>query len=257
MVKSFALTAAAGLAISSVAWLSAAAKEPPKLSEVRWQTLSVPPAADDKPTPIADKQQLLFTRIVPVNAFKSPADMDTGGNNIPTGAALVRTANNPERFCEPMRRRKQPQIYCVADTDGNGTLDVLYVIPTISISGQVSTSYEFFIGTMRLYSGRPLRVPVAKSALIPDPDPTPLDVVLSKTGKTEFSLCIYRYTGSKWIDGNGYAGFCGPRWDVKNALFPATLKMNGGTITLTKTDDGQYAARIISPPVGMPFPSEG
>jgi hypothetical protein len=247
---------AIGLALGSVTSSSAAAKNPPKLSRIEWQTRAVSPTTEDKPAPIVDKQPLLFTQIVPVSSFKSPADMDTGGNIIPTGAAIVRTANDPERFCEPMRRRKQPQIYCVADTDADGTLDVLYVIPTVSISGQVTTNYEFFIGTMRLYSGRPLRVLVPKSALIPDPEPKPLDVVFSKTGKTSFSLCIYRYTGSSWIDGMGYAGFCGPRWDVKDAVFPATLRTNGGSIILSKSDDGQYFARIISPPVGKLFPNE-
>ncbi len=241
-----------GLAIAS----GAAAKGQPKLALLKWQTLAVSPSTDKKPLPIDEKQPLLFTRIAPVNSFKSPADMDTGGNIIPKGAAIVRTANDPERYCEPMRRRKQPQIYCVADTNGDGILDVLYVIPTVSVAGSAATHYEFLIGTMRMYSGRPLRAPVPKESLVPDLEPTPLEVMFAKTGKTRFALCIFRYTGSSLIDGLGYAGFCGTEWDVKDEVLPIKFSANGGSIILSKSEEGQFQAKIASPAAGLNFPSK-
>lgn len=240
--------------------IGAAEKDPPQFANLDWRTQALPADINARPLLIDDKTPLLFSRIIPANSFKSPSDMDTGANAIPSGAAITRTASNPERYCEPMRRRKQPQIYCVADTDGNGTLDVLYVIPTFSIlknSAYWSTveNYEFLIGTMRLYSGRPLKVPVAKLALIPDLEPAPLDIMFTKISKTRFSLCISRYTGSRLIDGLGNAAFCGREWDVKNAALPVVLEYNGGNINLSKTKDGRYQAFITPPPPGINFPN--
>ena len=236
------------------------AKDPPKLARLHWITQSLPPGADVGRAPLDKRKPRLFSRIIPENAFTVPSEMDTGGNSIPAGAIIVRTANTPTRFCEPMRRRKQPQIYCVADADGDDILDTLYVVPTTSLKWTpgywITTSYEFSIGTFEMFSGRSLRVPVAIKSLSPAQDMPPVDVFLDSDGKTDIAICLHRYTGSTMLDGGGNQKFCVKHWNVRHMALPATVTASHGSVTLSRSADGTIQGEINPPPAGMTFPDE-
>lgn len=245
----FALAAAAD-AVS----LHAKDKDPPTLARIDWLTQPVPERSASGLVSVDKNTPVLFTRIAPKDVFVTPSSMDTGLDSIPAGSLLARSANGPERFCDPVRRRKQSYLYCVEDTNGDDLLDTLYVIPTVSVSGSVSFRYEFLLGSLKLYSARPLRAPVPKSALVAGKAPEMLDVFLAQTGKTQFSLCIIRSAGNPLIDGLRNAKFCGRTWDIKDAAMPVIFSANGGSIELTKAADGHFVARVKSPPPGNYFP---
>lgn len=235
---------------------SVKAEDEPKFVLLNWSTHSVESASEVGILPVEKNKPLLFTRIIPDNSFKStveitngPMKLTSGGDSIPIGATLVRTVNHPERYCEPMRRRKQTAIYCVADTNDDQELDTLYNIPLYLTRESKQFYSEFLTDTRRFYVESPLLTTVPKSSLMPEAKPNPLDVMFTKKGKTRFALCITRYTGSAWLDGYGTVAFCAQEWDFKNKVFPVTLHAYGGSITVSKSVSGQLQAQIVHPPV--------
>lgn len=259
MTRVFGLAAyvLAGLLVAGPGLHPAAAKDPPHIATITWQTQAIAATTSGSASTISPDTALVFTRIHPIETFRAPEKMTTGADSISVGAILARTVQDASQFCEPVRRRKQSYMYCVSDSDGDDLLDTLHVIPTVSVSGSTSFHYEFLIGPLRMYSGRKLQNPVPISSLVPESSPDTLDVMFTQSGKTRVALCIFRHTGSSLVDGLGDAKFCGQMWDLKKLALPTTLRANGGAIDVSRGPDGQYQAKITPPPAGIAFPDEG
>ncbi len=229
--------------------------------EINWTTLGVDQSQDA--VIIDRKSPILFTRVAPKDVFISSVDMrdgplrfTSGGNAVPVGTLLARVSYPTDRFCEPARRRKQNFIYCVEDSDRDGTLDTISGVPTMVISRNTRTNYEILVGRMSTSFSARLESSVKTSSLSPVSvsEQIKFDVMLTQKDKKSIALCIWRYAGNALIDGLGNAPFCGPSWNLTALDFPKTIAIYGGQIQLSRSGSGEIQAKIVPPPAGMSFP---
>lgn len=260
----FALLGLISVASMAASPVFSQAINPQDTIEISWVTVSVPGDQSQDPVKIDRKAPILFTRVAPKDVFISsvsmrdgPLRLTSGGNSIPNGTLLARTPNFPGRFCEPARRRKQNFIYCVEDSDSDGSLDTISGVSTVVISGRTRTNYEVLVGSLNKSFGIRLESSVPISSLSPASASQQInfDVMLTQTDKKSVALCIWRYTGSILIDGLGSVPFCGPRWNLTTVNFPKIISIYGGQIELLRSDSGEIQAKVVPPPAGLTFPN--
>jgi len=232
--------------------------------QIDWVTLPVTADSTQAPVKLDKDSPILFTRVMPKEIFVSsiavrdgPLRLTSGGNSVPVGTLLARASNQSGQYCEPARRRKQNFIYCVEDSDKDGTLDTISGVPAMVISRNLRTHYEILVGRMPKRLSARLESPVAVSSLSPAAasEQAKFDVMLTQTDKRSVALCIWRYAGNALIDGLGNAPFCGPSWNLATMSFPKTATLYGGQITLSQSASGEIQATIVPPPAGLPFPN--
>lgn len=257
LTSALAMLLAVGFAFPSIV----NAKSSIDIAKITWKTQAVESPNVNGPLPLEEKQSLLFTRIYPVGSLRSTVAIESDRALIPAGTTFVASNFDARLYCEPIRRMKQSDMYCVADADKDDFLETIYLVKTMEIDSMRSpfkvyyTYLDFFIGAMTVYSGKPLSKTLPRSILVPDDNPPTLEIMFSNRGKQKVALCTFRKRGS-WLTRDNDGNFCGQEWSLKNLNLPLTIATNSGRISISRASDGFLQAELVPPPQGTIFPKE-